>query len=510
MTSYSKSLPSASEARAEKCRRHFRHFVRHGWEVLEPGTRLAWNWHIDAICDHCQAVTRGEIRNLLINIPPGHMKSLIVSVFWPAWEWIEEPEVRSLFSSYALDLSLRDSVRFRDLVQSDWYQDWFCPEWRLSQDQKTKSNISNGRKGFRLAMSVGGRATGFRGNKIVTDDPLNAKEMHSLAAREECLFWWDKVMSSRLNDMRTGAKVIIMQRLHEQDLSGHVLGKGVYEHLCLPSEFEPDRRSVTFILRAGERVPFWEDPRTEPGELLFPELFPRPVLDQARKDLGEDGYAGQHMQAPAPPEGGMLKRHHWRFWKHAGQPLGPVPMRMADGSQVEIPVVELPAAFDEQIQSWDMAFKDTKASDFVVGQAWGRTSADKWLLEQVRDRLSFTASVEAVREMSARWPRAYAKLVEDKANGPAIIDTLTHEIAGMIAVNPEGGKEARCAAVSPQQEAHNVYLPHPDIAPWVWAFIERCAAFPKVTHDDEIDALSQALLRLSLVGDVEVGPDLWG
>jgi predicted phage terminase large subunit-like protein len=334
-----------------------------------------------------------------------------------------------------------------------------------------------------LSLSVGGAGTGYRGDAIIVDDPLNASDQYSESARSAAICWFGQVMSSRLNNMATGSKIIIMQRLHETDLSGHVLEQGNYEHLCLPSEFEPGRRSVTSI--------GWSDPRTEPGEILFPTLYSQKVLDQAKKDLGAAGYAGQHQQRPSPAEGGVLQRHWWRYYKPRGVTLPPVRVRLPDGSERAIYAVDLPENFDAVIQSWDCAFKDLKTSDYVVGQVLARAGADRYLIDQVRDRMDMPRTAQAIRTMSAKHPNSRAKLVEDKANGPAVIQTLQHEISGLIEVNPQGGKMSRAAGVSPEVEAGNWHLPHPSIAPWVVDFIEECASFPGGAHDDQVDAWSQ-------------------
>jgi predicted phage terminase large subunit-like protein len=474
------------QVEAELAKRRFRDFIAQAWPVVEPARAFISAWHVDALAEHLQAVSEGLIRHLLINIPPGHLKSLLVAVLWPAWVWIRMTtgaQWRGLFASYDGGLATRDSVRCRALIESQWYREMFRPTWRLSSDQNVKNYFENTESGFRISLSVGGRGTGFRGDAIVVDDPLNASDQYSETARREVIFWWDTVMSSRLNHMETGSKVIIMQRLHQMDLSGHVLEQGTYEHLCLPSEFEPQRRSVTSI--------GWRDPRTEPGEILFPELFPKSVLEQAKKDLGASGYAGQHQQRPSPAEGGILQRHWWRYWKPRGLELPPVRMRLPDGSECEIEAVDLPERFDTIIQSWDCAFKDLKTSDFVVGQVQANLGARRYLLDQVRDRLDMPCTAQAIRVMSAKWPDSSAKLVEDKANGPAVIQSLKHEVAGLIEVNPEGGKMSRAAAVSPEVEAGNWYLPHPSLAAWVEDFIEECASFPNGTYDDQVDAWSQ-------------------
>jgi predicted phage terminase large subunit-like protein len=397
-------------------------------------------------------------------MPPRHMKSLAVCVFWPCWEWIRHPERRWLFASYSSVLAIRDSVRCRRLMESPWYRSRWGDRFVLTSDQNEKSRFENDKTGCRIALGVGGAATGEGGDRVVVDDPHNVREAESDTIRQGTLDWWDRVMSTRLNDPKKSAMVIVMQRLHENDLAGHVLQQGGYEELKLAAEYEGSQQ-VTSI--------GWKDPRTEPGELLWPERFGREETEALKRTLGSYAAAGQLQQRPSPAEGGILKRHWWKFYREA------------------------PRQFSEVIQSWDCAFKDTRTSDFVVGQVWGRKGADKYLLDQVRGRMDCPATIQAVKRLTEKWPQAKAKLVEDKANGPAVIATLKHEIAGLIAVNPQGGKEVRANAVSPQIEAGNVYLPDPTIAPWIGGFIDECAAFPNGAYDDQVDAMSQALVRLA-------------
>jgi predicted phage terminase large subunit-like protein len=472
---------------AERARRRFRDFIPLAWPIAEPGRGFLPNWHIDLIADHLQAVAEGRIRRLLITMPPGHAKSLLVSVLWPAWLWVGDPRRRGLFTAYDGDLATRDSLRCRSVLASDWYQETFRPAWKFTGDQNEKDWFENDQKGFRMAFGVGGKGTGFRADYMVMDDPLNAKKQHSEPALREVIFWFDQVMSTRLNDPATGAIVIIMQRLSERDLAGHVLARGGYEHVNLPSEFEPERRSITSVGR---------DPRVRPGEILFPGLFPESVIAEAKSILGSQGYAAQHQQRPAPAEGSIFKRWWWRFWKPRHVDLPPVIYRDAEGGEHEAIVVTLPDYVEELIQSWDCSFKDLKGSDFVAGEVWGREGADAYLLDQVHERLGFPGTVAAVRAMSRKWPATMAKLIEDKANGPAVIQSLAHEIPGILAVQPLGGKVARAYAVSPLIEAGNVYLPHPAYAPWVHEFIEECATFPNGRNDDWVDAMTQALARL--------------
>ena len=239
-----------------------RDYIRQAWHVVEPATEFVPNWHIDAIADHLEAVTRGEILRLLINIAPRSIKSLSVSVFWPTQVWTFNPAFRWLFGSYAQGLSTRDSVKSRRIIDSPWYQERWGGKFQLTTDQNQKMRYENDRTGYRISTSVDGSATGEGGDAVVCDDPHNIREAHSEKSREAVIDWWDQVMSTRLNDPKTGRRVIIMQRVHENDLSGHVLKDKGYVHLCLPTEFDPKRRCST---STG-----WSDPRTQPGGLTEP------------------------------------------------------------------------------------------------------------------------------------------------------------------------------------------------------------------------------------------------
>ena len=465
--------PAAIET--EQARRHLHRFAQEAWHVIEPATTFVDNWHIRVICEHLEAVSRGEVRKLVINIPPRHMKSLLVSVFWPAWTWIDFPAKRMIYASYAEKLSDKHSVLCRRILQSRWYQERWGERWTFAGDQNLKRFYENTVGGFRMATSVGGVATGEGGDLFVVDDPHNVAEVESEVKRESVIDWYDGAISTRLNSP-TAARVIIMQRVHEEDLSGHLLAADrEWEHLVLPAEFEP-----THPYR------HLDDPRTDHGELLWPDLWDQKWITEKRAELGSYRYAGQYSQAPAPLEGGIFRKAWW------GRYDEPPPM-----AQV--------------IESWDMAFKDTDGSDYVVGQVWGRDLANRYLLAQIRARLDFVATCEAVEALAAftraRWPKARgAILVEDKANGSAVIAALRKRIAGLIAVEPEGGKESRAHAVAPEVEAGNVYLPASDViacpvddrwkATTVDDFLHELGTFPNAAFDDQVDAFTQALIRL--------------
>jgi phage terminase large subunit-like protein len=298
-------------------------FARRGWRVLEPGTPLIWNWHIDAICAHLEAVSAGEIRRLLINVPPGHMKSLLVSVFWPAWNWLHWPSWRALCASSGLGLAVRDSGKCRDLIQSAWYQDVFQPEWKIKTDSNAKASYQNTSYGLRHAVSVGAATTGFRGNALIIDDLVQVLLSGSDAIREEANKWCAKAASSRLADPRHDAIVMIMQRVHHQDPSAWALRNKTnkFEHLMLPSYFEKARKYRTVLADTERWKEFGEDRRTEEGDLLFPELFTQEVLDGQLEEMEELEFAAQHQQRPTPATGNLFKAEYFcqsgegkKFW----------------------------------------------------------------------------------------------------------------------------------------------------------------------------------------------------
>jgi phage terminase large subunit-like protein len=417
--------------KAEMARRQLYEFVIQAWPVLEPDVAFVDGAHMRAICEHLQAVTEGRIGNLIINVPPGHAKSLLAAVFWPAWVWINHPESRWLFSTYREPLAIRDSVKCRRLIESPWYRERWGDRFELASDQNQKNRFENTATGYRVVVPMSS-GTGERGDYVVVDDPHSVDQAESDAERQSAIEWWNGSMATRLNDFRKGHKVVIQQRLHEADLTGDLLGRGGYELLCLPAEFEPVRRCSTSI--------GWSDPRTDVGELLWPDKVTQADLESLKTTLGAYRYAGQYQQRPAPADGGMLKPQWWRYWQPRGANLGPVGVKMPDGTiEQRMPVI-LPASFDVLLQSWDMAFKDTKKADFVAGLVLAASGADRFILDSENARMDLPETLMAVRRLSARWPNAQMKLVEDKANGPAVIQSLRHEIGGFIEVTPEGGK----------------------------------------------------------------------
>ena len=459
---------SQADLDRELATRHFAAFVKQTWTIIEPATSYLDNWHIDYMCEYLEAVSAGEITRLIINIPPRYMKSNTVSVLWPCWEWTTHPALRYLFCSYAANLATKHSLDRRRILESEWYRSHW-PHLVLTSDQNEKAEYENLARGVMFATSVGGTVTGKGGNRIIIDDPLDPRRAHSEAHRTAANEFFDRSLTTRLNDKNRDAIVLVMQRLHDEDLTGHLLQRSADAWtLCKVPALE-DRKTVVSFPRSPREIV------RQAGEPLWPEREGVAQLAQMKVDLGSADYAAQYLQEPAPPEGAMIKTEWWRRYR------------------------SLPEAYDEQLQSWDMAFKDAPGSDFVVGQVWERRGAQIYLLDQVRGQWDIQRTIDQLRALSAKWPAALLKLIEDKANGPAIVQLLNREVAGIVAINPQDTKIARCAAIAPAIEAGNVWLPDPIYvcgAEWVNDFILEFSRFPAGSHDDQVDAASQALDRL--------------
>lgn len=425
---------------------------------LEWESQGAWKpaAHLTLLCSKLEAVERGEIKRLMVFMPPRHGKSEVVSKKFPAWFLGRNPGKEIIISSYSADLAYDFSRIARNTLRERGQQLW---EVQLAHDSAAVTRWSiDGHRGGLMAAGVGGPITGRGAHVAIIDDPVkNSEDASSKTMRDKNFDWYRSTLRTRLAP--GGAIVLVMTRWHEDDLAGRLLADDSeqWEVISLSAKAE-----LGDALGRQLDAPLW------------PSRFPADELAQIKIDLGSQLWTALYQQRPAPAEGDMLKRGWWRYYK------------------------ELPGHFDEIIQSWDMSFKDSDTSDYVVGQVWGRVDADKYLLDQVRARLDFPATVQAVRRMKAKWPETRAILIEDKANGTAVISTLRTSIAGIIPIEPMGSKEARASAVSPQIEAGNVYLPDPSIAPWVQDFVEECAAFPNGVNDDQVDATTQALNRLGL------------
>lgn len=469
-------LPTYKNVRKEICARSLIEFTKEFWPVIEPGREYKSNWHIDAICEHLEAVTRRDITRLIINIPPRHMKSLTCSVFWPVWTWIKQPEHRWLATSYAQNLSTRDSIKCRRLITSDKFQEWYGDKFTLTSDQNQKTRFENDKTGYRIAASVGGQLTGDGGDTILVDDAHNVQDAESPAIRESTIEWFDMSLRTRLNDPSTGAIVIIMQRVHEADLVGHVLDKEEkeWDRLVLPARYESDHPHIS-VTKLG-----FQDPRTQDGELLWPDRVTEEALTKLESGLGQYAAAGQLQQRPSPREGGMIKREWFRWYEDHQLPENPY----------------------KHAQSWDLSFKKNDGTDYVCGLYGVVHENSLYIWDGFRQRANFPDTEKAILTLNATYPKTSVTYVEDKANGPAIIDSLKTRLAGLVPVNPgKDSKESRAAAGSGRIMSGNVYLRKNH---WLSdIIIQECTVFPNGANDDTVDALMQ-FIKMEL-GFVNIG-----
>lgn len=451
-------------------------FVHEAWHLLEPVSTLVWNWHLDLICEYLTLIrdgsfkkADGDLQGIIFNVPPRTMKSLLISVFFPIWVWTTDPSRRFMFVSYSEKLSTQHSIFRRSIIESDWYQREWSSVFTMSRDQNVKSHYENSARGTMFSTGMQATATGMGGDILIFDDPLNPEQAISQVEREAVNLRFDTTFRSRINDPATGVKIIIMQRLHELDLTGHVLAREStrWEHVSLPATAPEDKT--------------WEFPESKAiknqkaGELLWSVRLPQSFLDSQRVGMGSWAFNGQYQQTPAPLDGGIVKRQWVRFYR------------------------QMPEKFEFMVQSWDCTFSGGSDNDFVAGQVWGRSGGKYFMLPyRTYDRLDFGPTMAAIKACHAKFPQANAVLIEDKANGPAIISELQKEIPGVVAVNPEGGKLARAQATAPLWESGSIELPDPQVFGCIWIedYLHNICTFPKAAHDDDVDATSQALIYM--------------
>jgi predicted phage terminase large subunit-like protein len=481
------NLPSLKEIRKELDTRCLNEFCKDAWGIVEPATPLVYNWHIDAICEYLQAVKEGQIKRLLINMPPRMMKSMLVTIMYPTWCWTTAPHLKFINLSYSDTLSKGHNMKRRDIIQDTWYQNNWKDVFQLKDDLNTQRKFENNHYGSMFSTSIGGTLTGEGADVIVVDDPHNPKQAESDTQREDAVEFFRTTLQTRLNNPKEGAIIVVMQRLHEMDVSGHILQyESGYEHLCLPMVAE-EKMIIQMPISGLERI-------REKGDILHKERYGQDEIEKLRSSMGSYGFSGQMQQNPVPSGGGMFKKWWWKYWKPKGINLPPVSIKNQIGEIEYIHAVDIPDSFEEVAQSWDMNFKNNKDNDYVAGGVWAKKGADRYFLDLNMKQAEFTEALNMVRKLTDAYPKATRKLVEDKANGPAVISSLKHEISGLIEYNPgSDSKESRAFAVTPMVESGNVYIPHPALFTWVDKFINNCAKFPKCEHDDDIDQMSQML-----------------
>lgn len=431
--------------------------------MLEPNARYVHNWHIDAICEHLEAVTDGRINRLLINVPPGSMKSLLVSVFWQAWEWGPKGlhSMRYLTTAFNDGPVKRDTRKTRDLIASEWFQSLW-PEVRLTRTAEL--SFANSGTGTREGVPFGS-LTSQRGDRLILDDPHSVETAESETERANTTRRFREGAINRLNDQERSAIVVIMQRLHEDDIAGVILKLGMgYTHLMLPLELEADRRCQTSI--------GFTDPRTNDGDLLDPVRMSRETVDKLKRETTEYAFAGQYQQRPAPREGGIFKRH-W-FEIVSAVPAGAL-----------------------RVRGWDLAATKSSNAAFTAGVRVSFLNGVYYIEDAIRERGS-AADVEKLIKLTAISDGLGTRISipQDPGQaGKAQIAAFARLLAGFVCrFSPEtGDKESRALPVSAQAEVGNVKIVK---GAWNDAFLEEITSFPAGTYKDQTDALSRAFSEL--------------
>jgi predicted phage terminase large subunit-like protein len=457
-------IPPRSEVLIELDRRKcatLSGFAKQAWHVLEPGADLKWGWVLDAICEHLEAVSHGDIKRLLMNVPPGSMKSLLTSVIFPAWEWGPQRNqgLRFLGTAHAAHLAVRDNLKCRRLIQSSWYQE----RWPvvLTGDQNAKTKFENDKTGFREAMSFEGM-TGSRGDRVIIDDPHSVADANSVVKLDSGIRTFREALPSRVNNDKS-AIVIIMQRLHERDVSAVALELG-YDHLCVPMRYEEPKTAT----RIG-----WVDPRSVAGELMFPDRFPEGDVKALELSLGSYATAGQLQQRPNPAGGGIFKNDWWQYLDVA-------------------PPLEWRAIYA------DTAQKTKEQNDYTVFQCWGKTrNGQAILLDMVRGKFEAPELLERARAFWAKHSAAQGQgtlrafKIEDKVSGTGLIQQLKREGKPVLPIQRATDKLTRAYDAAPYIESGNVILLRG--VPHLSDMLAEAEALPNGAHDDTLDPMMDAI-----------------
>ena len=429
------------------------------------------NWHHQLLCDYLDRFYSKEIRRLMVFMPPRHGKSELVSRRLPAFIFGRNPDARIIATSYSADLAQQMNRDVQRIMSGNEYQRLFPNAALFGKNIRTVADGSYlrnsdifeivGHQGSYRSAGVGGGITGMGGDYIIIDDPIkNREEANSLTYRDRLWDWYTSTLYTRQE--KDAGILVTLTRWHEDDLAGRLIES--------MNQLDADRWEIITLPAICEGLGCSYDPRDD-GAPLWEDKYNIQKLSTIKATIGSYNWAALYQQCPSPGEGGIFKRDWWRRWK------------------------EKPSDLHDFIQSWDCTFKDSGTSDYVVGQVWARSLANparRYLLDQVRGRMNFTETMNAIRDLKGRWPQTERILIEDKANGSAVIDMLTNEIPSIIPVEPKGGKVVRANAVTANVEAGNVFIPTAENADWVGDFVEEVAAFPSGAHDDQVDAMTQA------------------
>jgi predicted phage terminase large subunit-like protein len=468
------------EVEKRACEKSLAQFIKSSWHIIEPGRELIWNWHLDVICAYLEKISDGTLKRLIINIPPGTMKSSVVSVGYPAWKWVKDPEHKFLGITNEQGLALRDALKSKTIITSSWYQS----KWPLlfARDQNEKILYQNEKRGFRQSLGIRAGILGKRGDTMLIDDPNDSNQVESDAHRLAVQEAYDLKLSTRLNDFEKSPIVLVAQRLHIGDLSGYLLQKIKikWTKLTIPMEYEgvPSYDPVGDIGR-DDLI----DPRMEEGELLFPARFNEETISRLKEDLGSYGTSGQLQQRPSPRGGGIVKLSWFHRYKE--------PPRRQDNHVLRI--------------SLDTANKDKEINDPSVAGVWLTTDAGHYLLDIWRDKVVYPDLKHKVISLLEKW-KPNECIIEDKASGQQLIQDLTREtFYNIIPIDPtgQGDKVVRMSNESPAIESGNCWLP--EKATWLFDYESELEQFPRHTYKDQVDMTSQFLRRVRQPREIYIG-----
>jgi predicted phage terminase large subunit-like protein len=449
-------------------------FICRAFETVAPGEKFLPNWHIQAMAYQLEQVISGKSKRLIIVLPPRQLKSISVSVALPAFLLGQDPTRKIINVSYSDALAVKFHNDTRALMRTEWYRRIF-PGTRIGQSKNTESEFMTTRRGGRLATSVGGTLTGRGGNFIIIDDPMKPEEAASEAARQRVIQWFETTLLSRLNDKTSDVIIVVMQRLHVDDLAGVLLQKGGWDLLELQAIAEEEQ---DIPLASGTCF------HRSVGHVLHEEREPAGALEELKAAMGTLAFSAQYQQRPVPLEGNLIKRSWIKYYD----------------------VAPAPDPEDTFVISWDTANKASELASHSVGTAWLVHSRNCYLLDLVRGRFDFPTLQRAVVTLKTRWPEATI-LIEDKGSGISLIQQLRADEMPVIAINPEGEKATRVYTVQPMFESGAVYFPKN--APWLDTLLEELFGFPNFRSDDQVDSISQALSwiqkRRRSFDDVELG-----
>lgn len=449
------------ELEAELLRRSFAEFVRAAWHIVEPDVELKWNWHHDAYCRELEAFERGEFDKIIFNVPPGMSKSLFVSVLFPAWVWTRDASKKFLCASYGADLSTRDTMKMRDILRSKWYSERFRVS--LRGDQEAKTWFANTQGGWRIATSVGGRGTGEHPDYVLIDDPHSAEQAKSEIERQTAKDWIDLTISTR-GMTKTVRQAVIMQRLHMDDMTGHLMGKGGWRHVVIPMEYIQAEQC-----KPTDPKPYEHDPRTMAGELLWPEVVTREKLSKLKIALGAYGTSGQLQQRPSPQGGSVFKRVWFKFVDAV-----PEAARVRRERAWDTAATEDGGDYTAGVKLAHNDAENTTYIEHVARGQWGPAKVD----EKIKQYATMDGTLVRVKEQQ-----------DPGSAGKAVCVARAGKLPGFnYAYAPvTGDKETRAQPLRSQAEAGNVYIVR---GPWNEAFLDELENFPNGVYDDQVDAAS--------------------